>query len=253
MRRFIILAASFLLFPIFSHAQGKGAAGGAARPAPAGSASMRVVPAGVARPAAATHVVVRGVPVHSHPVGTPLRRTNSPRSSFQDQDVNTDFYPVPGLGFDVTHVAATRGPGAVGAGRHSRGGVAAFFPIFDGGYFVTPQTAVEEEPAETAPQAYNGPQDYDSYDSRPRARYRDQPEMAPPAVNPSAPVRDSEQYVFVRRDGTIIFAVAYTWEKGSLRYVTNEGLRRSVAVDLLDLDATKQFNEQRGLSFRLPV
>jgi hypothetical protein len=35
--------------------------------------------------------------------------------------------------------------------------------------------------------------------------------------------------------------------------VTNEGLRRSVAVDLLDLDATKQFNEQRGLSFRLPV
>jgi hypothetical protein len=252
MRRFIILAASFLLFPLFSQAQGKGVA--AARSAPVASASvMRAVPAGVARPAVATHVVVRGVPVHNHPVGTSVRRTNSPRSSFQDQDVNTDFYPVPGLGFDVTHVAATRGPGAVGAGRHPRGSVAAFFPIFDGGYFVTPQTAVEEEPAENAQQAYNAPQDYDSYDSRPRVRYHDQSEAALPAVNASTPVRDSEQYVFVRRDGTIIFAVAYTWEKGSLRYVTTEGLRRSVAVDLLDLDATKQFNEQRGLSFRLPV
>jgi hypothetical protein len=42
-------------------------------------------------------------------------------------------------------------------------------------------------------------------------------------------------------------------ESGNLDYVTQEGLRRSVALDTLDLNATQQFNEQRGLSFRVPV
>jgi hypothetical protein len=35
--------------------------------------------------------------------------------------------------------------------------------------------------------------------------------------------------------------------------VTQEGFRRSVPRDALDLDATQQFNEQRGLNFRIPV
>ena len=64
---------------------------------------------------------------------------------------------------------------------------------------------------------------------------------------------DSDQFVFVRRDGTVFFAVAYSWEKGTLRYITNEGLRKTVTRDALDLDATRQFNEQRGLNFRLPA
>jgi len=223
-----------------------------ARPAsiaPAGA--VRTAPASVARPPVGTHVVVRGVPVRSRPGGTPVRRSNGARPTTQEDDVSTDFYPVPGLGFDVPHLAATRGPEAVGAGRRHRGEVGAFFPIFDGGYFVTPQTVAEDEPpADTAPQADNSQQDY--YDQRPRARYRDQSDVAP-SVDTAAPVHDSEQYVFVRRDGTIIFAVAYTWENGNLRYVTTDGLRRTVSVQLLDLDATRQFNEQRGLSFRLPA
>ena len=65
--------------------------------------------------------------------------------------------------------------------------------------------------------------------------------------------RETEQYVFVRRDGTVFFAVAYSWDSGMLRYVTQEGLRRSVAGDALDLGATQQFNEQLGLSFHAPV
>jgi hypothetical protein len=67
------------------------------------------------------------------------------------------------------------------------------------------------------------------------------------------PARETGEYVFVRKDGTVFFAVAYTWENGTLRYVTNEGLRRSVARDLLDLNATQQFNEQLGSNFRLPA
>jgi hypothetical protein len=74
-----------------------------------------------------------------------------------------------------------------------------------------------------------------------------QPESAP------APPRDVEQYVFVRRDGSLVFAVAYTWENGTLRYITPDGLRRSIGRDALDLNATQQFNEQRGVDFRAPA
>jgi hypothetical protein len=64
---------------------------------------------------------------------------------------------------------------------------------------------------------------------------------------------EAEQYVFVRRDGTVFFAAAYAWENGTLRYITREGLRRTLTADKLDLDATQRFNEQRGLTFRLPA
>jgi hypothetical protein len=156
------------------------------------------------------------------------------------------------LGFDAAHWAATHGQAGVGhRGRPKQ--FAAFFPFFDGGFMVAPQTFVEDEAANEGAQAENVPQQV-APETWPRPRYREQAESIP-AVTPAEPEpqRESEQYVFVRRDGTIIFAVAYSWDKGSLHYVTNEGLRRSVAQDALDLDATRQFNEQRGLSFRLPA
>ena len=70
---------------------------------------------------------------------------------------------------------------------------------------------------------------------------------------PAAPPRDTAEYVFVRRDGSLLFAVAYSWDNGTLRYVTRDGLRRSVTQDALDMDATQQFNEQRGVNFHLPA
>jgi len=77
---------------------------------------------------------------------------------------------------------------------------------------------------------------------------------APPQVEDrSAVPRSTEEFVFVRRNGTVFFAVAYAWENGTLRYVTSEGLRRSAARETLDLNATQQFNEQRGLNFRWPA
>jgi hypothetical protein len=76
---------------------------------------------------------------------------------------------------------------------------------------------------------------------------------APPVEGASSAPPDDEQFVFVRRDGTVFFAVAYSWEKGTLRYITSQGLRRIVTQDALDLDATREFNEQRGLNFRLPA
>ena len=72
-------------------------------------------------------------------------------------------------------------------------------------------------------------------------------------VNEGAPPKDVAQYVFVRRDGGLIFAVGYSWDKQTLRYVTPDGIRRNIARDALDLKATEEFNEQRGLNFNFPA
>lgn len=159
---------------------------------------------------------------------------------------------VPGLGFDYSHVAATR-PGGLNGRRHhgnGRNDGAVLFPFFGGGGYFVPtgdlmadygaegQTVEDEEDQEAAPA------------ERP-ARVYNVDRL--PALGPPAPQRDVPEYIFVRRDGTVFFAVAYTWESGSLRYVSSEGLSRSVARETLDLNATQQFNEQRGMAFRSPA
>ena len=51
----------------------------------------------------------------------------------------------------------------------------------------------------------------------------------------------------------MFFAVAYSWVNANLQYVTLDGLRKLAAMSTLDLDATVQFNEQRGVAFRSPA
>jgi hypothetical protein len=60
------------------------------------------------------------------------------------------------------------------------------------------------------------------------------------------------EYVFVKRDGTKIFAVAYSLANDKIQYVTKEGLRRTVSLDALDFDATQKSNEERGNTVHLP-
>jgi len=64
---------------------------------------------------------------------------------------------------------------------------------------------------------------------------------------------EQPEYVFVRQDGSLIFAVAYSLINDRLQYVTAEGLRRTIPLNTLDFAATQQFNEQRGVSIRLPA
>lgn len=157
---------------------------------------------------------------------------------------------VPGLGFDVPHLAAICGPAAVGAGL-SGNQLPLFFPSFGGGFFLPNTPVVVEEAAPEGPQDENA--ETEIAETPRRARIM-QPAPARPQVEEvSAAPRQTEEFVFVRRDGTLFFAVAYAWENGTLRYVTSEGLRHSVARDALDLSATQQFNEQRGLNFRSPA
>jgi hypothetical protein len=151
----------------------------------------------------------------------------------------------------MPHLAATRGPGAVGAGGDRRQ-EPILFPFIDGGFFLpSSPVVVEEAAALEAPQEENV--ESDVAESPRRARLAQATPVPPQVEEASAVPRQTEEFVFVRRDGTVFFAVAYAWENGTLRYVTSEGLRRSVARETLDLNATQQFNEQRGLNFRLPA
>jgi hypothetical protein len=160
---------------------------------------------------------------------------------------------VPGLGFDYAHVAATHPKGVHDRDRNRRdsGG---FFPLFFGGGYYMPlfPDDIEEAPAAEAQAADGGQPEPQQYAARP-GDYEPR-QNRPPATQAAAEQEaEAEPYVFVRRDGTVFFATAYAWENGTLRYITAEGLRRTVTADKLDLDATQQFNEQRGLTFRLPA
>jgi hypothetical protein len=112
-------------------------------------------------------------------------------------------------------------------------------------------TTEETAPAETAQ-----PEETDTEARETRRRTRASqasPTLAPAAETASSALPNNDEFVFVRRDGTVFFAAAYSWENGTLRYVTSQGLRRTVKQEALDLGATQQFNEQRGLNFRSPV
>jgi hypothetical protein len=191
------------------------------------------------------------VPRPSPRVGSPIRNHGSGNSGrpLRSQDI------VPGLGFDYPHFAATH-PNGIHDRDRNRGFGAAYFPLFYGGGYYMPlfPDDVDEAPAAEAQQVDAGqpepvqtasrPGDYEPRQNRP-------PAAQPVAVANAEP--EVEPYVFVRRDGTLFFATAYAWENGTLRYITSEGLRHTVTADKLDLDATQQFNEQRGLTFRSPV
>jgi hypothetical protein len=198
------------------------------------------------------------------PSGSASTRTRQFRSQ---RGVGTDFSDdsnVPGLGFDAVHVAATRGNRGHdrdhGRDRGDEFGV--LLPFFGGGGYYVPtgpdmvgNAQGDGQPIEDAED--QGPVGNDLPDDHPYGRPSDgaarmgSAERLP--AEQLAPQRDVEEYVFVRRDGTVFFAVAYTWDQGSLRYISSEGMKHSVSRDTLDLKATQQFNEERGLTFRAPA
>jgi hypothetical protein len=164
----------------------------------------------------------------------------------------TDFQDVPGLGFDFPHLAA------INANRPHHGRRFAGEAPFFGGFLLTSPSVIIEQPVsaeETAPDvdATTEPAvDEQPVVRRHRKIREPEAETGTPAAEPTSQ-RDMEQFVFVRRDGSLVFAVAYTWVDNTLRYITPDGLRRTIDRDALDLNATQQFNEQRGVSFRAPA
>jgi len=255
MIRQIIFAGLVVVLPAGLQAQGRGAmppvfhatasAPRAVAPAPhAGTAAVVSGPRAIARNGAPRSRVPMPVPRNTRPVNS---RGLIIGNEFGQRVACSS---APGLGFDAVHQSATCG--SIGMGSRLRGQqVPLFFPFFAGGFFLPGSTASAEESsaAETAQ-----PESIDSENWDRGRRYRiSGPEAPPPVEAANAGPADNDEFVFVRRDGTVFFAVAYSWEKGTLRYVTSQGLRHTVTQDVLDLDATRQFNEQRGLNFRLPA
>jgi hypothetical protein len=230
MVRPILLASFAVIFPVSIEAQGRVTM-------PAGSHPVAAAPRAVA------HVAQPVVP-QAMPAARVAVRSSAPRP----RATGASTAHITGRRLGTRRDAATRGPEAVGAGRH-RQETPVFIPFLDGGFFLPSSPLVVEEAV--APQEENPETEVAE---TPQRAHATQPAPAPRQVEEaSAAPRQTEEFVFVRRDGTVFFAIAYAWENGTLRYVTSEGLRRSVARETLDLNATQQFNEQRGLNFRLPA
>jgi hypothetical protein len=259
MHRSLILVASLAFLAPFADAQRHGtmsvrsmAPRSATRAAPIVS---RVAAAGAVHMSSPARAGSGVVTTRTRAGGTTVRVTRpaniarhrpADNNNNEDQGFSQDL-PAPGLGFDETHVVATRGhrSGEHGRNRFDSG----FFPFFDGGFILPTPVAVEQAPANEVQEEVVAP------DTQERSQRARSPESAPASSAEAAPVprRETEEYVFVRRDGTVFFAMAYSWDNGMLRYITQDGLRRSISGDVLDLGATQQFNDQRGLNFHAPA
>jgi hypothetical protein len=251
MRRIWMVASFALILPVVASAQHRGGMGvGMGMSAPVAA----VAPHGVS--GGAPHVVAR-VSAGTRPATTVVHRTRTAgtpsrnitvASGAANLPVFSTAMNVPGLGFDYPHLAAVsphQGQGRFGFRQNTPFGFGGFLLSSPGIIVENPQVVEEAQQGApddngVGPVGVDGPRD---------SQYAYVPRVAP-APEPPA---DASEYVFVRRDGGLLFAVAYSWDNGTLRYVTRDGVRKTVTQDSLDMDATQQFNEQRGLSFRIPA
>jgi hypothetical protein len=171
-------------------------------------------------------------------------RTHEISNKFCTQDGNM----IPGLGFDFEHVAALL-PSPC-RNRVNTGAVWPW-PYYGGGMYVPGYGYGNGGQAgEQAAENTNEEQHVDQGALR----------YSPPAANSSGNIaagpasQSTIEFAFVRRDGTVFFAAAYSWQKDKLQYVTEDGLRRMVVpLANLDLDATERLNDERGVSFHRPA
>ena len=104
------------------------------------------------------------------------------------------------------------------------------------------------------PPGYYPPEQYQGQNQGNNGQNQVTAQQPTPAPAPaySAPSEPVYEYVFVKRDGTKIFAVAYSLTKDNLQYITKEGLRRTLPLTALDFEATQKSNEERGNTVTLP-
>ena len=250
--RLSALALAGLNLPLFAAAQHHGGMAGTAPAGHAGAVIVHAAPVGRAGVASAPHVLARsgrtGV-VARTPTGVRHARHINNGDNFVAGEGDVNFNDVPGLGFDFPHLAAVNGSRHFGR---------TFFdgaPFFDGGFLFGAPSVSIEQPAEgqvEAEDAIAGNAVGGEPVRRSPRMHEAESSSAPPAADPAAE-REIEQYVFVKRDGGLEFAVAYSWVNGTLRYITPDGKRRTMVRDALDLNATEQFNEQRGIEFHAPA
>ena len=209
--------------------------------------------AALALPAAAQRIATGPVVRAGQPFGT-ITIPSSTVSTLLDGS-----FPVPGFGFDYTHLAAVNRDLGVRAiidpatqhqlalARELRREAPAFPTVLPlvvntnvNQIFITmpPPVVIVQQPAVI---------------EVPAGRVERQEAVRIEAALAPQPVAELGELVLIRNDGRVVFAVGYSVVNGRLIYVTREGLRRSFPLAELDADATLQMNEERGTSLRLPA
>ena len=165
--------------------------------------------------------------------------------------------PVPGLGFDFTHLAAINSNLSVQA-------------IIDP--LTQHELALALRLPQVVPTAFWGFGGYGGYAESPYVASPSQPQIivvqqpvpqaapatqaaptpAPEAAAPPAPpLPDVGQFLLIQRDGNVIHAVAFTVEGKNVVYITANGLRRTIPLDQIDTRLTEQRNAERGTMLHL--
>jgi len=167
-------------------------------------------------------------------------------------------FPVPGLGFDFAHLAAiTRNFKVSDISVLSTAQRLALArrlsPVVPFGVPFLPlpgEIVVVQQPPVVVLQQAAAPEEL--VEPASRARPVERKETVEPA-RPAEPLHDLGEFVLVRRDGRVVFAVAFSTVGDALTYVTREGVRRSMPLADLDVETTVRMNEERGTTLRLPV
>jgi hypothetical protein len=211
------------------------------------------------------HVTVVHVVPTGHPASGNLRLVNAGNIESENE--------IPGLGFDFPHLAAISGHLHFNpAFEHNRFDMndGSFAPIFWGenpGFpdFVDP-SVIQQVQQEFQQQGQQQPQIIIIHQPAPVARERlaqvgvpgglpdsatrsTATPLAPPVA--PAPIRDAGEFIFVRRDGRILFGSVFFVSEGVLQYVTPEGIRHTVPVNELDTEATRMMNDSLGATVDL--
>jgi hypothetical protein len=158
---------------------------------------------------------------------------------------SSNSYPAPGFGYNYNQVVSTH-PNW-GACNAMTGVI---LPFFGGAIYVPVAYDAEAATGEQAQEiASNDPQDSTGQASAEEPAASSSPSSRSLSSSYVEPLAD---YVFIEHDGTTFYAVAYTSAADKLQYVTEDGQRRSVALDLIDFTATQKSNEARGNTIYLP-
>jgi hypothetical protein len=176
--------------------------------------------------------------------------------SVQRRSFTNSSSQVPGLGFDYVHLAAVGGNPGVSFSRGARNQF--ITPIFTGNAPL--YSIVEDEPFYSEPQpqpavvVVQQPPQTIVVQTPPQPVPAAQLSAPTPAAEaaPAAPPPDLGEFIFLRRDGQVVFAVAFTTINGRLTYITREDVRRSFPISELDKDATLQMNDANGTTMVLP-
>lgn len=166
---------------------------------------------------------------------------------------------VPGLGFDFPHLAAIR----TGLANHvpprfgptGRAGPNSFSSILFWGYPYYYDDSASDQPGQAEPPqaqpenlVIQQPAPDQSADSGPDTESLSATSEEVPA---DLSVPEVGDFILVRRDGRILFASIFSVVGSQLQYVTPEGIRRTLDLSDLDVEATQQMNEARGTTVQI--